>query len=284
MSKNIWLYRAYKLSQIIRHKPTGFLRVFPDFLIIGAPRSGTTSLYNYMCDHPSIIPALWKELKFFTLNYNKGDNWYRSNFPSSLLKNYFIKNKKMNFITGESSPHYLYHPFAPKRIFKTIPKVKMIIILRNPVDRLHSGYWKAVQVGREKLSIEDGIKKQMNEEPNFMKGNFSENNGGNFSDFRVSYLWGGIYVDGIKRFFNVFPKEQFLILKSEDFFENPELILHQVTDFLNLPSWKLKDHKKYNFNKDKTKIDSSLRKILIKFYEPHNQRLYKLLDHDFGWN
>ena len=101
--------------------------------------------------------------------------------------------------------------------------------------------------------------------------------------FRLPYLLGGIYGDAIKNYFDIFPREQFLILKSENLFDNPETTLNNVAKFLEIPDFELKDRQKYNYNENQPKMESSIRKLLVKYYEPHNERLYKLLEKDFEW-
>jgi len=157
----------------------------------------------------------------------------------------------------------------------------MILLLRNPVDRANSGYWQSVRKGRETLPIEEAMKKYMEAPFSYVK--IKREDTGNNS-LIINYVTGGVYVDAIKNFFEVFPKKQFLILRSEDFFANPEVPLKQVTDFLNLPTWKLKNQKKYNFHEKQPKFSGDLRKSLIEYYRPHNERLCKLLNMEFDWD
>ena len=117
----------------------------PDFIIIGCQRGGTTSLYNYITSHPDVEPASQKELHFFDYNFDKGLDWYKDQFPD-------------NKITGETSPYYIIHPHAPRRIAQAKPDVKILILLRNPGDRAYSHYNLEVKIGHEKLSFEDAIK------------------------------------------------------------------------------------------------------------------------------
>ena len=106
---------------------TAIQRSFPDFIIIGAQMCGTTSLYDYLAKHPNVLLSYVKEIHFFDHSYNKGLLWYRSFFPLRI-----IKGKRM---TGEASPYYIFHSHSAKRIAKTLPSVKLIVMLRNPVDR-----------------------------------------------------------------------------------------------------------------------------------------------------
>ena len=107
---------------------TSPFRVLPNYLIIGARRSGTSSLYDYIQHHPSIAPALGKEITFFSHSFEKGMNWYRSFFPTKLTMNKISKINGEDAITGEGTPYYLYHPLVPKRVKDIVPSVKIIVL------------------------------------------------------------------------------------------------------------------------------------------------------------
>src|SRR5687768_13237463 len=104
---------------------TAHLRRLPDFLIIGAQRGGTTSLYRYLTEHPEIDPAVRKEIHFFSRHHEQGLDWYRAHFP----------RRDESSLVGEASPNYLVHPDVPARVAAALPRVKLIALLRNPVDR-----------------------------------------------------------------------------------------------------------------------------------------------------
>jgi len=166
-----------------------------DFLIIGAQRCGTTSLYSYMVLHPQISSAKNKEVHYFDIFFYKGLDWYLSQFPS-------LSSNNKNLITGESSPYYIFHPLAAKRIFKIIPKVKLIVLLRNPVERAYSHYHHIVKLGHESLTIEEAIKSEKErldgETEKILSGEFS------FNHQHYSYLARGIYVDQLIQYFELF--------------------------------------------------------------------------------
>ncbi|MCI5147305.1 MAG: sulfotransferase, partial [Candidatus Electrothrix sp. AR3] len=107
---------------------TARLRPLPNFLVIGAQKSGTTSLFHYICQHPQVFENKSKEIHFFDHNYHCGANWYRSHFP---LAGKLMRNRCL----GEATPYYLCHPHAPSHIFDLLPRVKIIAILRDPVER-----------------------------------------------------------------------------------------------------------------------------------------------------
>src|SRR5215210_5970373 len=123
--------RSGKKAYLARHLwrlTTAPVRALPDFVIIGAQKGGTSFLYQLLVHHPHVKPAFAKEVHYFDLNFRQGDNWYCSHFPLQM------RNSR-RYITGESSPYCLFHPHAPRRASAVIPDARLIVLLRNPVDR-----------------------------------------------------------------------------------------------------------------------------------------------------
>ncbi|MGN2275040.1 sulfotransferase family protein [Priestia megaterium] len=246
--------------------------MLPYFLIIGAMKCGTTSLYKYLMQHPNVIPAKRKEIHFFDMNYDKGTSWYKSQFP-------LLLNSKENFITGEASPYYLFHPHAARRIHETVPQAKLIVLLRNPVERAYSQYkhFKIKgsfedAINREKERLEDEREKMIKDET-YNKGFYR----------KYSCLSRGIYVDQLKIFVDYFGEDKILILKSEDLYKDPESTLNRVFEFLSLPQYKIKEFPVYNKNYYEP-LSDSMRKYLADYFKPHNQRLYEYLGENFNWD
>ena len=127
-------------------------RVLPNFIIIGTVRSGTTSLYYNICEHPSVLPAAYDEIGFFDSNFHLGIDWYRSMFPTE-KKMEEIKKDTGFAITGEDTPFYFWKKEIVDRIFQVLPDVKIIAIFRNPVDRAYSNYNLGIRANTEKLGF-----------------------------------------------------------------------------------------------------------------------------------
>jgi hypothetical protein len=278
--------KIIKKGKYFFRRYTCHLRILPDFLIVGAQKCGTSSLYRNLVRHPSIVPAFVKEVHFFDNSRNyfqKGVGWYKAHFPSLLYKYYITHICKNDFITGEASPFYLFHPHALRRISELLPEVKIIIILRNPVDRAYSHYHHEVEKGRETLSFEDAIR--MEEER--LRGEFDKLMADekytslNYSCY--AYLLRGIYVDQLKRVYSYFEKSQFLILKSEDFLKDSQSTIDKVFQFLGLPGWQMEHFKKANVGSYQ-KMNSATRNRLLNYFEPHNHKLYEYLGINFGWD
>ena len=267
---------------------TAPIRLLPDFLIIGTQRGGTTSLFRYLQMHPCINPAVNKDLHFFDRKYSKGLTWYRGHFPTAIEKYYVQRMQGRTFVTGEASPSYLFHPYAPKRVAQAVPHVKLIVMLRNPVSRAYSQYNHAVELGHETLPFEETIEAEEERIVGEQK-KILENEHYYSEDYKHrSYLTKGIYVDQLQTWMKLFPREQFLILKSEDFYANPASCFKQVLAFLGVPETELhvekREYKNYNNNVYASKMDPQMRSRLIEYFRPHNARLYDFLGVDFGWD
>lgn len=257
--------------------------MLPNFIIIGVQRGGTTSMYKYITKHPKIIPALRKEIHFFDIKYGKGISWYQSQFMQNFIYCALRRKKKYkDSITGEATPYYIYHPHVVERILKFIPNVKLIVLLRNPVERAYSHYNHEVRLKIEHLSFEDSIK----EEPRRLEGEIKKMEGDesyySFNHQHFSYLQRGIYIEQVERWAKKIPKEQMLILSSEDFYSDSNKICNEVFNFLNLPNIELNKIKAYNKGSNKLMREDT-RKELTEYFKPYNEKLYKFLNRDLRW-
>ncbi|HLF41664.1 MAG TPA: sulfotransferase, partial [Acidimicrobiia bacterium] len=138
-SPTTWKTRAKRAARMYT-VPTSGLRPLPEFLIIGAQRCGTTSLYKYLAEHSQFRSATLKTkgVHFFDTRYDKGMAWYRAHFPSALYRSWFRARHGADLVTGEASPYYLFHPQVPYRLAEHVPAVKLIVMLRDPIERTYS--------------------------------------------------------------------------------------------------------------------------------------------------
>jgi hypothetical protein len=260
----------------------GPLHLLPDFYILGGQKCGTTSMFVYLSKHPGILSPSSKDIRFFDKYFSKGVNWYKINFPLKLTK-FFTRKKHSKILTGEGTERYLDHPFAPQRIKEITPDAKFIILLRNPVDRAHSHYTMIQRRNSEPSSFEKAIE---DEEQRITEPfNKMLNDSNYYSDiyFRHAYLHRGLYVDKIKRWMEVFPKEQFLIIQSEEFFKNPSKTYNDVLEFLGLPSHDLKTYEPIRKQK-KSILKKQTQQKLQNYFKPHNEKLYNFLGKKFDWD
>jgi len=274
--------RAKKIARdmILKfRKRTSSNRVIPDLIIIGAQKSGTTSLFEYLSQHPRLMPSYVKEVHFFdgglnpnVDNFNCGETWYRAHFP--LKKN--ASNKKV----FEASPLYLFNPLAPQRISELIPEVKLIAILRNPVERAISHFFHEKRGGGESLPIMEALQSEEKRlEPIIDKQDYKSN-----LFIHHSYKNRGLYHVQLKRYLKFFPMGSILVINSEDLFTQPDDTLRRVFQFVGVDTeFTINDLKPRNVRSNRNKIDPDVYEYLEDYFRPHNQELYKLIGEDYGW-
>ena len=261
-------------------------RVLPDFVIIGAQKCGTTSLYDYLCRHPQICSALVKEVDYFDKGFHRGVLWYRSNFPLCSTIERRKKLQSQNILTGEASTGYLFHPHAPARMAQVIPDAKLIVLLRNPVERAYAHYQHNLRRGREPLTFEDAVRNEDERLAGELEKIRADETYSSSGYAHFSYLKRGIYVDQLKSYQQTFDRDQMLILQSEDFFQNVQSNMDKVFRLLGVQLFRLGDvppKNVGNYAKEKLKDHSEIYNDLVSHFAPHNQRLYEYLGTDFGW-
>lgn len=172
----------------------------PNFIGIGAPRSGTTWIYEMLRSHPSVFMSNEKELEYFNFNFHKGISWYAK---------YFEKSGGTKVI-GEFSPTYLAHSNSPRRMRKVLPHVKLLACLRNPVEQIFSRYQYTVNRQMYKGTLGDALK----EKPFLIKDAF--------------------YYDHLSRYLQFFPREQILVLIYEEIEKDPHGFMKKIFSFLDI--------------------------------------------------
>ncbi|VEP13522.1 Sulfotransferase [Hyella patelloides LEGE 07179] len=241
----------------------------PDFIIAGASKCGTSSLYNYLSYHPQILLSHKKELDFFGHNFNKGIAWYLAHFPTICDRN--------NLLTGEATPNYLRFPQIATRIKATCPNTKLIILLRNPVDRAISWHYHKINTGLTTGSLEDAISQEIKQlenldETELMQGGYR----------KIDNIFSSFYYYQLKAWMEHLPREQFLILKSEDFYSNTAMTMKAIFNFLGVNFQELEEYSKVNVGFYK-QVDSAVRETLKQYFKPYNRQLEEFLELEFNW-
>lgn len=264
---------------------TSGIRMLPDYLIIGAQRSGTTSLYRYLVQHPGVAPTVMaKGVHYFDVNFGKGPAWYRGHFPTRIRKVYARALHGASLITGEGSPYYLFHPLVPERVAELLPDVKLIAMLRDPVERAYSHYkhyrqrdLEPLSTFEEALDAEDerlaGEVEKMHEDPLYRAWDYQH----------FSYVARGMYAEQLERWAAIFPPDRILVLKSEDFFADPGTQHARVLDFLGLPQRPLTSYEKFNPTSGSGMKPETRACLRERFAEP-DRRLSAFLGSSFEWD
>ena len=277
------LYRIIYYQLIQRHifAITGFIRVLPDFLVIGAKRCGTTSLYRHLPEHQCISRSLRDNIGFFNDNYHLGINWYKSLFPTIFYKKKMeSKNKHCLFFDVTSG--YMEEELTAKNVHEVNPNQKIIVILRNPVDRAYSHYHVNVKEKSEKRSFEDAVFEEMNR---IKSERIIQNKNKNlrvFTPNNIHYLKKGFYALQLKSWFKIFPREQILVLSTEEFQEDQNLIYKKIFDFLNIPNMKIKSTEKMEKG-NYIPMKHDTRNLLLDYFRQYNHELFEFINSEFDW-
>jgi hypothetical protein len=185
-------------------------------------------------------------------------------------------------LTGEGSPYYLFHPGVPSRVATTIPNVRLIVMLRDPIARAHSHYQHEVARGFESLQFEDALKTEEERLAGEAERLCADPSYRSFSHEHHSYFSRGIYVDQLRRWTALFPQDQILIVDSGDFFAQPGRAYGAVLTFLGLKHHALKEYPSLNAHRYEPMSDRARAFLEAVFDEP-NRALTALLGRSFSW-
>ncbi len=258
-------------------------RALPNFLIVGAKRGGTTSLYNYLLGHPQVWPMVPEKQRvkgtyYFDVNfYQRSQAWYRSHFAFEAT---LARNKA---ITGEATPYYLYHPHAARRAAALVPDVKIIMILRDPVDRAWSHHRERTGQGFEKLSFEEALDAEQVRTAGQVERMKADQKYQSLAHQMWSYVDQGRYLDGLLEWERWFSKHQILVLRSEDLYRDAEEVLDRVHHFLGLDHFRLNHHKVWNLQR-RSPLEPAVRKRLSEELAADVDALEQHLGRSMEWN
>ncbi|MEQ9486504.1 sulfotransferase family protein [Coleofasciculus sp. F4-SAH-05] len=273
VKQKLQIIRSFYLPSLTRS-----IRTLPSFIIVGAQKGGTTSLNGYLKSHPDICMARGKETWFFDKHYEKGISYYRLHFP---LKISSFLNPRL--VVGEASPSYIYNPRVPERIYTHFPNCKIIILLRDPIERAYSHYKHMRRIGFEDLAtFESAIEKEAERTCGELEKIME--NGFYFSQSRefFSYLGKGIYYPQVKAYLDKFGKDRVLVVDSNSFFLSEKTIMSEIEKFIGVKPHNYQDFPVWNKG-DKSRLPEATRNQLKDFYEPHNEMLFDLLGRKLSW-
>lgn len=246
--------------------------MIPHFIIGGAPRSGTTWLYQVLERHPQIYMAkpVRPEPKFFLMDdlYRRGFSYYLETWFSDLPENVKV---------GEKSTNYLENAHVAERIYRHIPHVKLIFLLREPGQRAFSNYLWSRMNGLETEDFRTALRLEKERSKNLPE---------NLRYARpFDYLYRGFYAKHLAAYFKFFSKENILCLKTEDISDRPQVLIQRVHTFLEIS---FRSHDVDNVGivnraegSGEEMIAPDTRAMLNEIYAKHNEELSKLLGPDF---
>lgn len=267
---------------------TAPLRSGPDFLLIGAKRGGSTSLYFALLEHPAVLPLFpsarflpkdnhTKGIHYFDSHHSRGNIWYRSHFPAT--------PRRAGKVVGEGSPYYLFHPLAAQRAAREVPDAKILLVLRDPIERAFSHYRERRRQDAEPL---DTFEAALAAEDERLAGEHERilNVPGyrSYAHEQQSYRAQGEYAPHLKRWMEHFPEEQFHVLMAEDFYADPQAACDGVAKFLGLRPAPLPPEVAEPMNAaPKSRLADATRESLARHYAPFNAELEALLGRELPW-
>jgi len=253
---------------------TASRRIMPSFLIVGGQRCGTTSLYRALAAHPAVLKAvLHKGVHWFDVNHERGIDWYRGHFPLHSTARRIADRTGTPAQAFESSPYYMYHPLAPQRIAATLPDVRLIVLIRDPVERAYSQYVHELARGYETerdfavaLALERrrlaGEEQRLRDIPGYYSHSHQHH----------AYVERGRYVEHLRRLAAIFGRGRIHVVESEAFFAEPEPVYDSILAFLGLPDFGYPRFDRHNA-RPRSPMPEAVRDRLTRHFAPYNDML-----------
>lgn len=247
-------------------------RALPDAVILGAMKSGTSSLHHYLVQQAGVIEPLRKEVHYFDVNFERGERWYRAHFGRE-------GEPGLNL---DSSPYYLFHPAVPRRLHELLPDAKLVVLLRDPVRRAYSHYWHERDKGREPLDFEAAIEAEPGRLADAERGLADGSLARSAEHQHFSYLARGRYAGQLERWLAIFPRTQLLVLRFEDLAREPLGALNDTLEFLGLPRAATVGLDARNTRRYPPMQEATAAR-LREYFAPHNERLEAMLGRAMNW-
>jgi hypothetical protein len=258
-------------------------RMLPGFLIVGAQRCGTTSMFRTLSQHPAVLkPLLHKGVHYFDTGYEHNLAWYQGHFPLRAHAAMVQRSAGQAAVTFESSPYYMFHPLAARRISEDLPGVKLLVLVRDPVERAYSAHAHELARGYENepferaLELEDqrlaGEAERIVSEPGYLSHTHQHN----------AYVTRGHYADQLERLAGLFGRDRLHIVDSGRFFTDPEPVYDAVLEFLGLRPHRYPAFERHNA-RPRSAMPETLRVRLSEHFLPHDERLTAWLGQPPSW-
>lgn len=251
-------------------------RALPNFLLVGAKRCGSTSLFTHLLEHPDVatlFPAAEgkKGTHYLDRHSERSLAWYRSHFAL----------RRSSRVCGEASTYYFAHPASAQDAAALVPSAKIIVLLREPAERAFSHYRDEVKNGNETLSFSDALAVENERLAPELERMCRDRHYYSFVHEHLAYAAWGRYAEHLGRWLSFFPPEQVLVLRSEDMFTAPGVVFRRCTDFLDLTPFQpaFRRHNAAPVGVADVEVLDRLRE----YYAPHNARLAELLPSAPSW-
>ena len=264
-------------------RATSSARARPTYLVIGAQKAGTSSLHHYLSENPAVLTARVKEVQYFTKYYARGEAWYRAQFP--LVTHEYAARRRLGVspAVGEATAACLFDPRSPERVHAFDPEMKLIAVLRDPIERAYSAFQMELRWGRETGTFEEALDREDAELPGVLERMLANPSLGVSSGLGRSYVARGLYADQLERWLRLFDREQLLILMSDDLDDDPAGTLSRAAGFLGVPEWHASEYPRRGVQKYAAMAPET-RERLAQTFAAHDRRLVELLGRELPWS
>ncbi|HEX4015975.1 MAG TPA: sulfotransferase domain-containing protein [Frankiaceae bacterium] len=275
--------RAVKLASRDVGLLTSRWRMTPSLLIVGAQRCGTTSMYKDLTQHPAVLPAVMqKGIHYFDTGYEHHHRWYIAHFPLRRTAARLQKTIGVAPITGESSPYYMFHPLGAGRIAADLPDIRLLVLVRDPVERAYSGHTHETARRYETESFERALELEPERTAGEEEKLISDPGYQSFAHQHHSYLARGRYVEQLERLEAAVGRDRIHVVDSGRFFDEPEPVYDEIIDFLQLPAWRRPEFKQHN-SRPRMDMSPELRTKLEEYFRPFDEKLTDWLGRPPSW-
>lgn len=279
----LWIRRKFWRGRVAARRtawglPLAAWRSVPDVLIVGAQRSGTTSLYRHLSGHPSLLwSPMVKSPHWLDVRYDRPERWYRAHYPLD----WSLRRHGERRLTAEASPYFLFHPTVPERIGDHLPDARMLAILRDPTDRAWSHYQHERARGYEDLDFAAALDAEERriapERPHLSTPGYV-----GYHHRHHAYVGRGLYAEQIERYHRHLPPEQLLVLFTHELKDAPQATFDRVCDFLEIPRLELVEPPRHH-TRQYERLDEDLRTRLDQRFATPNRDLERLLGRTLPW-
>ena len=262
---------------------TASRRQLPSFILVGAQRAGTTSLFRALMSHPSIFPANFhKGVNYFDVNYTRPFAWYQGHFPTEAHLRRHAPAGGAAPVTFEASGYYMFHPCAAERMARHLPDVRILAMLRDPVERAYSAWKHELARGYETETFERALELEDDRLAGEVHRIQADRGYYSHAHRHHAYRRRGEYVVQLERLHDFFPADQIHVIDSETFFERPEETYSGVLDFLDLPRVLPERFDRWNGRPSSPMAESTRADLRAHFRGP-DQALAELLGRRPAW-
>ena len=255
-------------------------RLRPSFIILGAQRAGTTTLYRVLSEHPAVVrPTVSKGTGFFDVRYERGLRWYLGHFPLGAPAR---RRHGAAATTFESSGYYLFHPLAASRIARDLPGVRVVAMVRDPVERAYSAHRHEQARGFESEPFEVALELEEERTTGEVEKILADPSYESFEHRHHSYLARSRYSEQVDRFVAELGPDRVYVVDADQFFEHPEVELERLASWLGLPAWTPGRVEQWNA-RPRTPMAPELRARLERYFEPYDARLAEQMGRTPSW-